>query len=110
VLPENRVILDANDVIHILGVVISQIRQDVELHTCLVMEALFIPDYLHGHMLVGLVVEAFQSLTEAPLPNEFLHLVAIANVIFQYHLVVALIIVIAIVEFMVCITLHFRGI
>ena len=58
-LSENGVILDANDVIHILRVMIPQVCEYIQLYTRLMVKALLVPNYLHSHVLVCFVVKAF---------------------------------------------------
>jgi hypothetical protein len=59
VLSEDRMILDANDVINIIWIIFSQISEDIKFDSGLVVESLLVSDYLYSYMLVGFVVEAF---------------------------------------------------
>ena len=64
VLPEHHVVLNANDVEGIVWVVLLQVHQDLQLYACLVLETLLISDQLNRDVLLGFVVEAFDSLPE----------------------------------------------
>ena len=68
VLPEHHVVLDANDVEGIIGVILLQVHEDLEFYSCLVLETLLVSDELNRDMLLGLVVEAFDGLAERTLP------------------------------------------
>ena len=67
-LPEHHVVLNANDIEGIIWVILLQVHQDLELYSCLVLETLLVSDQLNRDMLLGLVVEAFDGLTERTFP------------------------------------------
>lgn len=64
VLSEYQVVEHPDDVVLVLLVVVVQVLQDLQLHACLVLEFLLVPDDFNGHHFVGLVVKALQSLSE----------------------------------------------
>ena len=63
-LSEYRVVFDSDDIIHIIRVVLFQIVKNLKFNTSLVMEPLFVSNYLQCDELIGFVIVAFQSLTE----------------------------------------------
>ncbi len=70
-LAEDCVVLDPNDVIHIVRVMLFQVTEDVQLYPCLVVETFFVPDYFNRDELIRLVIVAFESLTETAFAQEF---------------------------------------
>lgn len=65
----------------------------------MVLELLLVADDLDGNLFVCLMVEALNGLTKAALAEELQAFVSVAQVVFEYYLVVALIIIIAMVEY-----------
>lgn len=61
-LTEHAVVFDTNDVVRVLGIVLLQVQQDLELHACLVLEFLLVSDDLDGDDLARLVIHALQGL------------------------------------------------
>ena len=56
---EDAVVLDSDDVIGVLGIVVPQMKQDLELHTSLMFEFLLVPNNLECNNLSGLVIDTF---------------------------------------------------
>lgn len=70
-LPENFKVQHPHDVVLISTVCLVQVLQDSQLDTRLVLEPLFVPDYLHSYHLVKFVVEAFYCLAKAAASKSF---------------------------------------
>lgn len=63
-LSEHAVIFYSYDVISVIWVIVSQMKKNLELNTCLMLEFALVPYDLDCHDLAGLVVDALQSLTK----------------------------------------------
>ena len=96
-LSEYRVVLNPDYIIDIISVMLLQVIENVQLDPSLMMKALLVADNLHCNELIGLVVIALNSLSERALPQEFLDLISIADVVVKDNLVVPAIIIIPIV-------------
>ena len=72
-----------------------QVHQYFQLDTSLMLESFLIPDQLNCHILLSFVIEAFDSLTEASLPQEFNDFKPVRDMIFKHYLIVSSLIVIA---------------
>jgi hypothetical protein len=94
-LPENRIIFDPNDVIDIFRVIFFEVVKYVKFDAGLMMKPLLVPDYLDGHELIGLVVEAFECLPEGSLAQKLLDFVPIAQVVIQDDLVIPSVVIVA---------------
>ena len=64
-LPKDLVVKDPDDVMLIRPVFLAEELEQFQLHSCLVLESLLVPDHLDGYHLLCLVVEALERLTEA---------------------------------------------
>ena len=91
---EYAVILDLDDVVLVLGVLPLEVLEDTQLDTSLVLVSLLVFYYFDGHCLACLVVDAFERLTEAALPEEVDHLETIVDVVLEHDDVVAILIVV----------------
>lgn len=65
VLSEYSVVVNSYNIVLIILVFDFKISQQMQLNTCLVLEALLIADYFNGHYSLQLVIIALQGLTEA---------------------------------------------
>ena len=99
VLSEDHEVVYPNDVVLIVLVVDVQVLQRLELDSSLVLELLLVPYDLDGHQVLCLVIQAFDCLAETTLPKELEDFVSVAEVVFKDDLVVALLVVVAIVEY-----------
>ena len=91
---EYAVVLDLDDVVLILGVLPLEVLKDTQLDTCLVLVSLLVFDYFDGHCLACLVVDAFERLAEASLPEEVNNLETIVDVILEHDYVVTILVVV----------------
>ena len=66
-LSEHTVVFNPDDVVCVLGVVVSQVEEDFELDSRLVLQLFLVPDDLYSHNLACFVVQAFESLAKGPL-------------------------------------------
>lgn len=96
-LPKNDVVLNSNDVVGIIRVLAFKVLKNLQLHACLVLEALLIPNKFNCHDLFGLVIKALESLAKAPLAQELLHFESIRNVVVQHHFVVPSLVIVPVV-------------
>jgi len=62
---KHAVVLDPDNIIGVFWVVFSQVEQNLQLYSGLVLELLLIPYDLNGYDLSRHVIDAFQSLSEA---------------------------------------------
>lgn len=75
VFTEKRVVQHVDDVVRSIRILVPQLVQNVELLNGLVEEALLVPDYLDGHVCVGLVVQGPDHLAEAAFANHLQNLI-----------------------------------
>lgn len=64
-LPEHFKVQHSHNVVIVSIICLVQVLQDIQLNAGLVLESLFVPDYLDSYHLVQFVVEAFDSLAKA---------------------------------------------
>ncbi len=67
-LSENGEVLNPDYIVDIVGVMLLQVIENVQLNPSLMMKALLVADNLHCNELIGLVVIALNSLSERTLP------------------------------------------
>ena len=92
-LPKDHIVLHVNDVHRVIGIVLLQELQDLELHASLIVVLLLVLNDLKRDELLALVVKALDCYAEGAFAKELLDLVAVANVIFHIDSVVALVVV-----------------
>jgi hypothetical protein len=64
VLSKHKVILHSHNVVFILWIIVFEMLKDLDLYSCLVMELLLVLHNLHCHVLIVLMIEAFEALSE----------------------------------------------
>ena len=89
-----EILFDVNDVHVVLVVQIFQVLQYVHLDHSLLLKSLLAANDLDGHVLLLLMVEAFEHLTEAALAKRLHYLVPIGDVIFGHLDVGAILVVV----------------
>lgn len=92
-LPKDHIVLHVDDVHRVIGIVLLQELQDLELHARLVVVLLLVLNDLKRDELLALVVKALDCNAEGAFAKELMDLVAVANVIFHVDSVVALVVV-----------------
>ena len=97
-LSKKQIVEDSDHIVLIMHIIIIQIFQDFELDSSLVLELFLVSDYFESHLLLCLVIEAFDCLSKAALSQEFKYFVSVAQVVVKDDLVVALLIVISMVK------------
>ena len=95
VVPEREVVDEVDDVVRAVGVLLPQVLQYPYLLHRLPVEPLLVPHDLQRHVLLRLVVERLEHLTEAPLAQHLDHLVAVLHVIVRHGQVAAGLVVVA---------------
>jgi uncharacterized membrane protein len=75
-----------------------EVLQDFQFDSCLVLKFLFVANDFDGYKFFGFVVHALDSLSKATLTEKFENLISVAKMIFQYHLIVSLVIIVAMIE------------
>jgi hypothetical protein len=105
-LAEDHVVVQVDHIHDVLGVVLFQILQNLELNPCLVVVLLLVLDHLHGHFAASFVVNALEGRSKTALAQEGLDLIPVANVVIVDYLVVTLVIVIPIVVFYLGTAVH----
>mmetsp|Transcript_13259 Transcript_13259/g.20748 ORF Transcript_13259/g.20748 Transcript_13259/m.20748 type:complete len:200 (-) Transcript_13259:3777-4376(-) len=97
-LSEDEVVIHSDHVVLILLVMLVQVFQDLQFHTCLILELLLVSNDLDGDGRASLVVMALHCLAETPRTKEFYDFVAVTQVVFELSLVISLIVIIPVVE------------
>lgn len=92
------VVLDANDVVGVVGVVVAEVQQDFQLNSGLVLELLLVSNDLDSDNFLGLVVEALQGLTKAALAEEVNDFEPEGDLVLEHYVVVSSLVVIPEVE------------
>jgi hypothetical protein len=87
---EHRVVLHVYDVHHVFHVILLQILQNSQFHSCLVVVFLFVFDYFNRDFLLFLMIEGFDGNAETTLAKESEDLVPVSNVILNCNPVVSL--------------------
>lgn len=98
-LSEDDVVLHVNDVHRVFLVVLSQILEDLQLHSSLVVVLLLVLYDFDGHFFLTLVIEALDSYAERALAKELDYFVSVPYVIFKHYLVVSFVVIVAEVVF-----------
>ena len=86
-------VLDANDVVGVVSVVVAQMQQDLQLHPCLMLELLFVPDDLDCDVFSCFMVECLQRLAERSFAKEVNHFKPVSYVVTQHYIVVSSVVV-----------------
>lgn len=92
-LSEDSVVVNSDDIILIILVFDFKISQQMQLNTCLVLEALLIADDFNGHYSLQLVIIALQGLTKATRAEFVEDFETVSQVILHDHLVIASLII-----------------
>jgi hypothetical protein len=69
-LPEHHIILNPNYIERIIWIVLFKMHQYLKFHASLMLKPFFVSYQLYRHILISLMIEAFDCLTEAPLAKE----------------------------------------
>ena len=94
-LPENHVVFHMDNVHGVIRVVVFQVLQNLEFYTCLIVVLLLVLDNFYSDKLLSLVIEALDGHSERPTPQMLHHLVPIGYLVFHYHSIVALCVIIS---------------
>lgn len=108
-LSEDHEVLHVYDVHGIVSIVLFQELEDLELDPRLVVVLLLVLDDLQSYELLPLVVKALDCLAEATLPQKGMHLITVADVISDHHLIVTLVVIVPIVVVVLVRALDFLG-
>ena len=95
VVAEREVVEEVDDVVRAVGVLLPEVLQYPYLLHGLAVEPLLVPHNLERHVLLRLVVERLEDLSETALAQHLDHLVAIVHVIARHGQVAARLVVIA---------------
>ena len=96
--PEDKVVLDLDHALLILGVVLLREEEEFRLNGRLVVVLLLILNEFHSHNLLRLVVETFEDLAESALANLLDNLEPEANLVILRDPVVAVSVIVAVVD------------
>ena len=99
--PEHAVVLDADDVVRVFGIVLAQVQQDLQFDSSLMLELLLVANDLDGHDFASLVILALESLSKRALSKEVKDLKAVGNVIAEHDVVIASLVIVPVVELVV---------
>ena len=80
-LAEHKCLYDSHDVFLVLWIVSFQLLQDASFDQPLLVQALFISEYLQGANLLLLVIITLENLAKRSLSNAFLDLVPVRNMV-----------------------------
>ena len=94
---EDAVVFDLNNIVLVVWVMLLQMLQNSQLHSCLMLVSLFILDDLDCYDLACLVVKALNGLSKTAFAQEVKHLEAVVQMILEHDMVVTLVVIIAIV-------------
>jgi len=94
---ELAIVLDADDVFSIFRIVVSEVHQNVQFNTSLVLKFQLVTDYLDRHNFLRFMVFAFDGLAEAALAKKINYLKSKSEVISDDNLVVTLVIIVTII-------------
>ena len=94
---EVKILPHLDQIVLILGVLVPQVLQNLELHQRLVVKPLLVPNHLHRHRALRLVVVAAHHLPEAPFPGFVDDLEPIRQVVAGAHHVVPAVVVVPVV-------------
>lgn len=97
-LPEVGIVFDSNDVVCVVRVIFFQMQQDLQLHSCLVLKLLLVPNDLDCYNLMSFVIVALDCLTETSFAQKINDLKSECKVILQNDVVISSVIVISKVE------------
>jgi len=79
---KHAVVFYSDDVVRVVGVVVFQVEQDVQLHASLVLKTLFVSYNLYRNDLACFVVFALQGLAERSFAEELEHFVSEIDLVF----------------------------
>jgi hypothetical protein len=92
---KDKVVKHVDDVVGVVLVLLAQVFQDPDLLLGLPVEPFLVAHHLEGDVKVTLVVVGLDDLTEAALPDDFEHFVAVGQVVVSDVRVRALVVVVA---------------
>ena len=93
VLSEDEPILHPYYIVQVLRVIVLEVLEDLDLHSSLVLELLLVLHDFQCYELLVLVIEDFESLPEAALPDLSFHLIAVGDVVSFHELVIPILII-----------------
>ena len=96
--PEGTVVLNADDVVRVIRVVVSQMLEYLQLNSRLVLKLLLVTYYLNSHELSCFMVNCLQCLTKRTFAEEVDDFEPIRDLVTQHHVVVSAVVVEAKVE------------
>ena len=97
-LPKNQIIFNSNYIILILRIMVIKIFQYFQFHSRLILELFLIPNDFNSTNRIILMINALQCLSKTTSPQNFNHLIPIANMIINNSLVLSILIIVSIVE------------
>ena len=97
-LSEYHEILYADNIVHIVFIVVIEVFKNSQLDTSLILKFLFVTYDFNGNIFICLVVKTLNSLPKTTLAKEFQTFISVAQVVFENDLVITLVIIIAMVE------------
>ena len=106
---EDDVVAHVDNIHDVVGIVCYQKLKDLEFDSCLVVVLFLVFDYLHTDLLARLVVETLQCSAERALAKKALNFPAVANVVINDNLEIAVFFIEAIVFVCLFIALYFGG-
>ena len=97
-LPKNHIIFNSYYIILILRIMVIKIFQYFQFHSRLILELFLIPNDFNSTNRIILMINALQCLSKTTSPQNFNHLIPIANMIINNSLVLSILIIVSIVE------------
>ena len=94
-LAEHAVVFDSYDVVRVIWVVVTQVKQDLEFYSSLMLELLLVSNDLACHCFSSFVINAFQCLTKGAFAQEVDDLKPVGNMILQDHIIITAVIIIS---------------
>lgn len=94
-LAEHAVVFDSYNVVRVIWVVVTQVKQDLEFYSSLMLELLLVSNDLDCDCFSSFVINAFQCLTKGAFPQEVDDLKPVGNMILQDHIIITAVIIIS---------------
>ena len=79
--PEIGIVQHVYDIVRSIGILFSQLIQNVEFHHSLIQKTFFVAYDFDGHMCVGFVIQSTNHLAKTALANDLQDFIAKSNVI-----------------------------
>ena len=94
-----KVVLHSNNVMLVMRILVFEMLKYFDFYSCLMKKLFLVSHDFNSDVLIVLMIKAFQTLSKASGPKFWSNFVSIGNMIFQYYIVVALLISVTVIFF-----------